>query len=129
MSCIFQECFVVFLIFSRRSRYLRLIFSASFIHLFIPDISIAPLQVHYYSEALPTQHGYCVGVSRRKRHRQLRMKDVCKDVAARAGFEPTTLRSTGIDSNNEPPRPNMVVTPSLSLFVQTINYINELHLS
>ena len=23
-------------------------------HLFIPDISIAPLQVHYYSEALPT---------------------------------------------------------------------------
>jgi len=25
---------------------------------------IAPLQVHYYSEALPTQHRYCVGVSR-----------------------------------------------------------------
>jgi len=24
------------------------------IHSFIPDISIAPLQVHYYSEALPT---------------------------------------------------------------------------
>jgi len=24
-------------------------------------ISIAPPQVHYYSEALPTQHGYCVG--------------------------------------------------------------------
>ena len=24
--------------------------------------------------------------------------------AARAGFEPTTLRSTGIDSTNEPPR-------------------------
>ena len=34
-------------------------------HLFILDISIAPFQVHYYSEALPTQHGYCVGVSRR----------------------------------------------------------------
>ena len=29
-------------------------------------ISIAPLQVHYYSEALPTEHGYCVGVSRRR---------------------------------------------------------------
>jgi len=28
-------------------------------------ISIAPLQVHYYSEALPTQFRYCVGVSRR----------------------------------------------------------------
>src|SRR6218665_846532 len=33
-------------------------------HSFIHAISIAPLQVHYYSEALPTQHGYCVEVSR-----------------------------------------------------------------
>ena len=32
-----------------------------FIHSFIQAISIAPLQVHYYSEALPTQHGYFVG--------------------------------------------------------------------
>ena len=31
-------------------------------HSFIQAIYIAPLQVHYYSEALPTQHGYCVGV-------------------------------------------------------------------
>jgi|SRR6218665_319318 len=30
------------------------------IHSFIPDISIAPLQVNYYSDVLPTQHGYCV---------------------------------------------------------------------
>ena len=30
------------------------------IHSFIHVTSIAPLQVHYYSEALPTQHGYCV---------------------------------------------------------------------
>jgi len=34
------------------------------VHSFIQVISIAPLQVHYYSEALPTQHGYCVRVSR-----------------------------------------------------------------
>jgi len=36
------------------------------IHAFIQAISITPLQVHYYyySEALPTQRGYCVGVSR-----------------------------------------------------------------
>jgi len=34
-------------------------------HSFIHYISIAPLQVLYYSEALPTQHGYGVGVSRR----------------------------------------------------------------
>ena len=37
---------------------------AVFIHSFIRAISIAPLKVHYYSEALPTQHGYCVGVLR-----------------------------------------------------------------
>jgi len=35
-----------------------------YIHSFIPAISIASLQVRYYSEAFPTQHGYCVGVSR-----------------------------------------------------------------
>ena|SRR6218665_132992 len=41
-------------------------FLSKFIHSFIPDIFIVPLLVHYYSEALPTQHGYCVGVSRRR---------------------------------------------------------------
>ena len=45
-------------------------------HLFILDISIAPLQVHYYSEALPTQHGYRVGILHR--HRQLQVKDFPK---------------------------------------------------
>ena len=34
-------------------------------------------QVHYYSETLPTQNGYCAGVSR-KGHRQLRVKDLPK---------------------------------------------------
>ena len=33
------------------------------VYSFILDISIAPLQVHYCSEVLPTQHGYCVGVN------------------------------------------------------------------
>src|SRR6218665_515141 len=37
----------------------------AFFHSFIQAISIVPLQVHYYSEALPTQRGYCVRVSRR----------------------------------------------------------------
>ena len=36
-------------------------FILSFIRSFIQAISIAPLQAYYYSEALPTQHGYCVG--------------------------------------------------------------------
>jgi len=31
---------------------------------FIQAISIVPLQVHYYLEVLPTQHRYCVRVSR-----------------------------------------------------------------
>jgi len=46
------------------------------IHSFIQAISIAPLQVHCYSEALLTQNEYYVRVSHRsatgtKRHRQL----------------------------------------------------------
>ena len=40
-------------------------FESSFIYSFIQAISIAPLQVRYYSEALLTQHGYRVGVSSR----------------------------------------------------------------
>ena len=39
--------------------------SVYFIHSFIQTISIAPLKVQFYSEALPTQPGYCAGVSRR----------------------------------------------------------------
>jgi len=35
----------------------------SFFHSFIHSISIVPLQVLYYSEALPTHHGYCAGIS------------------------------------------------------------------
>jgi len=39
---------------------------------FIPDISIAPLQVHYYSEAFPTT------ALKPKRYTQLRVKDLPK---------------------------------------------------
>ena len=39
-------------------------FIHSFIHSYIPFL-LAPLQFHFYSEALTTQHGYCAGVSRR----------------------------------------------------------------
>src|SRR6218665_210823 len=44
---------------------------------FIPDISIASLQVHYYSEALPTHHEYCRSFTS-KHNRQLRVKDLPK---------------------------------------------------
>ena len=43
---------------------LHLVTIHSFIHSFIQTISIALLQVHFYSEALPTQQGYSAGVSR-----------------------------------------------------------------
>ena len=50
-----------------------------FIHSFIQATFIAPLQVHYYSEALPPLQGYCVGIPRRSpMHRQLRAKDFPK---------------------------------------------------
>src|SRR6218665_2613345 len=44
-------------------------------HSFIQDISIAPLQVHYYSEALPTTaYSYCVGVNTPKRYGSISSK-------------------------------------------------------
>src|SRR6218665_4123919 len=76
------------------------------IHSFIPAISIAPIQVLYYSEALPTQQGYCAGVSRRS-VQATAGKGLAQDpdVAARAGVEPTILRLKVIFSTKAPPRP------------------------
>src|SRR6218665_135275 len=45
--------------------FLLLLFFCIFFFTFIRAISRAPLQVLYYSEALPTQHGYCAAISRR----------------------------------------------------------------
>src|SRR6218665_2340929 len=49
---------------------------------FIQAISLAPLQVRYYSEVLPTQHGYCARVSHRGAtgncNRQLQVKNLPK---------------------------------------------------
>src|SRR6218665_880921 len=93
-----------------------------FIHSFNPDISIAPLQIHYYSEALPTTIIDIVGVYMTKRYRQpytvytvytvyniyyiVLVKDLPKvpGKAARMEFEPTTFRSKGIESTNVPSR-------------------------
>src|SRR6218665_1361580 len=46
-------------------------------HLFSQGISKAPFQVHYYSGALPTQHGNYRSFTP-KRYRQLRVKDLPK---------------------------------------------------
>src|SRR6218665_523348 len=79
---------------------------------FIHTISIAPLQVHFYSEALPTQHGYCAEVSRRSATGNCEL-GTCRRVpiyvAVGAGIEPTTLRLKAIDSTNAPPRPTSCV--------------------
>jgi len=78
--------------------------STIFNHSFILAISIAPPQAHYYSEALPTQHGYYVGVSRRSAQATVG-KELAQGpyVAARAGVEHTTLRLRVIDLTNAPP--------------------------
>ena len=68
---------------------------------------IAPLQVCHYSEALPTQHGVYARVSPRSATGQCELRTCPRAlayVAARAGFEPTTLQSTaGFDFTNAPP--------------------------
>ena len=65
---------------------------------FFQDISIATLQVHYYSEALPTQHGYCVGVSWwHSIHRQLRVKDLPKVPTWRLDFNPRPFRRKALN--------------------------------
>ena len=50
---------------------------------------------------------YCAGVSRRSATGSCELSTCPRwpYVATRAGFEPTTLRSKGLDSTNAPPRP------------------------
>ena len=66
-------------------------------HSFIPDISIAPLQVHYYSEMLPTT----ALILCQSQYAQAQQATVSEGLAqghyvvARVGFEPATLRTEG----------------------------------
>src|SRR6218665_832912 len=82
------------------------------IHSFISGISIVPLQVRYYSEALPTEHGCCVGVSLRTANKGLAQGPYLAD---RAGFEPTTLRTKGDESTNEPPHAKLTQNDMTSI--------------
>ena len=76
------------------------------IHSFIPAISTAPLQVLYYSEALPTTARILY-----RRFTPKRTGNAGKGLAqgpymaARAGVEPTTLQLRVIASTNAPPCP------------------------
>ena len=78
-------------------------------HSFITDVSIAPLQVHYYSEALPTQHGYCVGVNTPKALQATTSEGLAQGPygVARVGFEPATLQTQGTELTTELPHPQI----------------------
>src|SRR6218665_3899951 len=78
-------------------------------HSFILGISIAPLQVHYHTEALPTAFALCrskhaktLGVQRC----QLRIATLTAQgsyMTARVGFEHATIRTQGIKPTTELP--------------------------
>ena len=78
---------------------------------FIPDISIVPLQVHYYSEALPTaalilcwrQHAKALQVTVSEGLAQ------GPYVVAGVGFEPATLLTPGTELTTERPHPIIIV--------------------
>jgi len=75
---------------------------------FIPDISIAPLQVHYYSEAFATtalilcrsQCTEALQATAREGHAQ------DSYVADRVGFKPETLWTQGTEPTTESPCPH-----------------------
>ena len=74
-----------------------------FLFSFIPAISIAPLQVLYNSEALPTT----VSEFHAKAPQATANEGLAQGpyVAARAGFEPTTFQTKGVKSTTEPTCP------------------------
>src|SRR6218665_592110 len=98
------------LTYSRRHLYTINLATPSFIHSFIHSFIRPFLKRPFKSSATQRrsrlQHGYCIGVSRRSAQATAG-KGLAKGpyVAARAGFEPTTLRTKGDASTNEPPRP------------------------
>src|SRR6218665_279465 len=81
----------------------------TFIPSFIQGISLAPLQVHYYSEALSTAARILSRSFNPKLHRQLRVKGLADGpyVTVRAGFEPANLRTKGDESTNERQHPKV----------------------
>src|SRR6218665_3929414 len=78
------------------------------IHSFTMAISIAPLHVHYYSEALPTTARKLLEFHAEAPHATVSKGLVQFPYAtARAGVEPTTVRLRVIDLTNAPPRPTV----------------------
>ena len=99
--------------FTKSLKYSLLVHSS-----FIQAISDAPLQVHYYSEALPIQHGYCVGVClTSKRHRQLRVKDLPKVPAWRpeqdSNLRPFRRKAMNLPMSHRAPRQMYIIIISV----------------
>ena len=80
----------------------------------ILDISIAPLQVHYYSEALPTTAWKCVGVNTPKRYRQLWAKGLPKVSTWRLGWDlnlwPSERKVLNLPLSNHAPQDQFTKT-------------------
>src|SRR6218665_708320 len=77
---------------------------------FIQTISMAPLQVHFYSEALPTQHGYCAGVSRRSVTGNCELKNLSKVPTWRLERE-SNPRPSGRKLSTQPMRQHVSNAP------------------
>src|SRR6218665_2094126 len=87
------------------------------IHSFIPDNPIAPLQIHYDSEALPTT----ALILCRNQHAEPLQATVSEGLAqgpyvsTRVGIEPETLRKQGTELNTEPSRPQIHANMRVSI--------------
>ena len=71
---------------------------------FIQAISMAPLQVNYYSRH--SRHSTDTVLEFHAEALQATASEglaQCLYVAARAGFEPATFQAKGVESTNEPP--------------------------
>ena|SRR6218665_3679839 len=84
----------------------------SFIHSFIQAISIASLQVHYYSEVLLLHRTNTVSEFHAEAPQATASQGLAQGpyVAARARFEPTTFRMKGDESTNEAVRRRYIIS-------------------
>src|SRR6218665_1234715 len=73
-------------------------------HSFIPDISVAPLQVHYYPTAIPIR----AAVNTPKRYWQLRVKDLVKLPTWLLEWDSSLRPSGRTESTTDAPRPNYI---------------------
>ena len=84
-----------------KGKDIEILYSDHILFYFIPDISIAPIQVHYYSEALPTT--LLSDLSHRSATNNCESLAQGPYVAARVGSEPATLRMQGTEPTTKPP--------------------------